>query len=140
LRVADHKTDRTTGEKTITLNAPALEILARLPRASDYIIAGNDPTNPRSDLKRPWGLVRARAGLADVHLHDLRHTHGSFGAGAGMSLPLIGALLGHASPASTKRYARVADDPRRAASERVAGEIAAGLDGAPPVNNVKPIR
>jgi integrase len=141
LRVAKHKTDRKTGEKTITLNAPALEILAGLPRASDYIIAGNDPTKPRSDLKRPWQAVRARAGLADVRLHDLRHTHGSFGAGAGMSLPLIGALLGHASPASTKRYAHVHDDPRRQASERVAGEIAAGLDGAPPAtNNVKPIR
>jgi integrase len=141
LRVGDHKTDRKTGEKTITLNAPALEILASLPRASDYIIAGADPTKPRSDLKRPWELVRTRAGLADVRLHDLRHTHGSFGAGVGMSLPLIGALLGHASPQSTKRYAHVLDDPRRQASERVAGEIAAGLDGAPPAaNNVKPIR
>jgi integrase len=85
--------------------------------------------------------VRSRAGLADVRLHDLRHTHGSFGAGAGMSLPLIGALLGHASPASTKRYAHIHNDPRRQASERVAGDIAAGLDGAPvSANNVKPIR
>jgi integrase len=141
IRLADHKTSRKTGKKTITLNAPALEILAGLQRASDYVIAGDDPTKPRSDLKRPWQAVRAHAGLADVRGHDLRHTHGSFGAGAGMSLPVIGALLGHASPASTKRYAHVHNDPRRQASERVAGDIAAGLGEGAPVatNNVRPM-
>jgi integrase len=141
LRIAKHKTSRKAGAKIISLNAPALEILTNLPRASDYVIAGNDPKKPRADLKAPWKAVRTRAGLDDVRLHDLRHTHGSVSAGAGMSLPLIGALLGHASQASTRRYAHVHDDPRRQASERVAGEIAAGLDGAPPAtNNVKPIR
>src|SRR5258708_17187202 len=101
---------------------------------------GKHRSKPRSDWNGPWQAVRGRAGLADVHGHDLRHPHGSFGAGAGMSLPLIGALLGHASPASTKRYAHLHNDPRRQASERIAGEIAAGLDGAPATNNVRPIR
>ena len=50
-------------------------------------------------------------------------------AGGGESLPLIGALLGHRQPATTARYAHLADDPRKAAAERVAGRMASYLDG-----------
>jgi integrase len=69
LRLSDSK----TGKRPIILNAPALAILADLPRASDYVIAGNDPKKPRADIKRPWEIVRDRAGLCGVRLHDLRH-------------------------------------------------------------------
>jgi len=36
--------------------------------------------------------VAKRAGLDGVRLHDLRHTYASFGAGGGLSLPIIGKL------------------------------------------------
>lgn len=120
-----------TGKKTVILNAPALAVLASLPRVGAFVIAGARMDAPRSDLKRPWDAVAAKAGLAGVRLHDLRHSFASVGAGAGMGLPIVGKLLGHASAATTERYAHLDNDPLRAASERIAGQISAALDGRP---------
>jgi integrase len=122
--------DSKTGRKTIVLGAPALAVLASLPRASSFVIAGDDPERPRADLKRPWAVVSDRAGLSGVRIHDLRHTHASIGAGAGLGLPVIGRLLGHAQASTTARYAHLDADPLRRASETISGRIAADLGDA----------
>ena len=70
-------------------------------------------------------------GLVDCRVHDLRHTHASVGAAAGLSLPLIGALLGHRSPQTTMRYAHLRDDPLQQAAATVGGGIAAAVRGRP---------
>lgn len=119
--------DSKTGRKTIVLNAPALAVLSELPRIGTYVIVGDDPDSPRHDLNRPWHLVSKRAGLDGVRLHDLRHTHASVGAGAGLGLPIIGKLLGHAQPSTTQRYAHLDADPLRRASEQIGGRIAAAM-------------
>jgi integrase len=124
--------DSKTGKKAIVLNAPALDVLANLPRAGSYVIAGGDPEKPRADLKRPWQAVARRAGLGGVRVHDLRHTHASYGAGAGLGLPIIGKLLGHTQAATTQRYAHLDADPLRRASERIGGDIAAAMGEAKP--------
>jgi integrase len=116
-----------TGKKTIVLNAPALAILSGLPRASDYVIAGNSHHSPRSDLKKPWKAVSKRAGLNGVRIHDLRHTHASIGAGAGLGLPIIGKLLGHTQSATTQRYAHLDNDPLKKASEHIGSHLAAAM-------------
>ena len=121
--------DSKTGAKKVLLGAPALEVLADLPRMGDYVIAGALPNKPRSDLKRPWERITRHAGLEGVRLHDLRHSFASVGAGAGMGLATVGKLLGHASPATTARYAHLADDPLRRASESISGTIAAAMSG-----------
>ena len=69
------------------------------------------------------------AGLDDVRLHDLRHSFASVAVSGGASLPIIGALLGHTSSATTQRYAHLHDDPLRALSEAIGGKIAASLAG-----------
>lgn len=122
--------DSKTGKKTIMLNAPALSILAALPRAGRFVIAGDDPEKPRADLHRPWALVSKRAGLEGVRLHDLRHTHASIGAGAGLGLQVIGRLLGHAQTSTTERYAHLADDPLRRASDLIARRLVDAMGGA----------
>jgi integrase len=121
--------DSKTGKKTIVLNAPALEILTSIDRTGEYVIAGDDPKKPRSDLKRPWTLVRDRAGLEDVRLHDLRHTFASVGASANLGLPIVGKLLGHTQAATTARYAHLESDPLRRASNAIGSQLAAALDG-----------
>ncbi len=63
-------------------------------------------------------------------MHDLRHTYASVLASAGLSLPVIGALLGHTTPTTTARYAHLFDDPLRAATER-ASDIITGRPSAP---------
>jgi integrase len=116
-----------SGKKTIILNAPALTVLNGLQRVGPYVVPGDNPEQPRRDLKRPWDAVTKRAGLAGVRLHDLRHTYASFGAGGGLGLPIIGRLLGHSQVATTARYARLDNDPLRHASEAIAGRIAGTL-------------
>jgi integrase len=71
--------------------------------------------------------VRQAAGLADVRLHDLRHSFASVGAAGGLSLPVIGALLGHKHAATTARYAHLSADPLRAANDAVGARIAAAM-------------
>jgi integrase len=119
--------DSKTGRKTIILNVPALAILGELPRIGAFVIAGDTPDKPRADLKRPWQLVRCRAGLEGVRIHDLRHTYASVGAGSGMGLPIIGKLLGHAETRTTERYAHLDSDPLRRAANAIGGQIAIAL-------------
>ena len=121
--------DSKTGKKTIVLNAPALEILTSIERAAEYVIAGEDPTKPRADLKRPWTIVQERAKLVDVRLHDLRHTFASIGASASLGLPIVGKLLGHTQSATTARYAHLESDPLRRASNSIGNQISAALKG-----------
>jgi integrase len=127
LNLADSK----TGKKSIYLNAPALEILAALPRleGNAHIFPGLKEGQPRFDLRKPWLAVTKAAGLEGLRVHDLRHSHASIGAGTGLSLPVIGKLLGHTQAATTQRYAHLANDPIRRASEHIGATIAAALDG-----------
>lgn len=122
--------DSKTGRKCIVLNAPAMAVLAALPRMGPYVICGDRPGTPRTDLNRPWRAVSKRAGLNGVRIHDLRHTHASIGAGAGLGLPIIGKLLGHTQAATTARYAHLDADPLRSASEVIGGRIAAAMGEA----------
>jgi integrase len=122
LRLPDSK----TGPKSIPLNAPALEVLASLERTSEWVLPTDEGQGPVS-LSKPWGRIRDRAGLEDLRVHDLRHSFASVGAGAGLGLPIIGKLLGHTQPATTNRYAHLADDPVRQASEAIGSRIAAAM-------------
>ena len=126
--------DSKSGKKTIVLNTPALLILSSLPRIGDFVIAGQSAGSkeerPRADLQRPWGAITQRARLIGLRLHDLRHTHASFGVGAGLGLPIIGRLLGHSNVETTQRYAHLADDPVRKASERIGGDLAKAMGDA----------
>jgi site-specific recombinase XerD len=75
------------------------------------------------NIQKSWRRVRAMAGLEDVRLHDLRHTFASVAVSNGMSLPLIGALLGHSQPSTTARYAHLAADPLIKAVELIGRKI-----------------
>lgn len=125
LRLPDSK----TGQKPIYLSPPALEVLATVPRiqGNDHVIVGYKPGSSMVNLQKPWRAIRARAGLDDVRLHDLRHSFASVAAASGLSLPVIGALLGHTQAATTHRYAHLAADPVRQANDRIGGRIAAAL-------------
>jgi integrase len=74
-----------------------------------------------------------------VRLHDLRHSWASTGAAGGLGLPILGKILGHLHPATTHRYTHFADDPLRAAADRVAAEIDTTMRGGPP-GEVIPLR
>jgi integrase len=58
----------------------------------------------------------------------LRHSFASVGVAGGLSLPIIGALLGHKHSATTARYAHLSADPLRAANDMVGARIAAAMN------------
>ena len=119
--------DSKTGRKKVLIAGQAVAILAGLERSGDFVIAGKEPDRPRADLNRPWKRITQHAGLDGLRLHDLRHSYASVGAASGMGLLALGKLLGHSSPSTTQRYAHLADDPLRRASEHIANVIASAL-------------
>jgi integrase len=125
LRLPDSK----TGAKVVYLNAPALALLQELPpvKGNPHVLAGATNGGPLIGIDKIWYRVRTNAGIADVRLHDLRHSFASVGAIGGFSLPIIGALLGHKHAATTARYAHLSADPVRAANEAVGARIAAAM-------------
>ncbi len=130
-RACLHLPDSKTGAKVVHLNAPALQVLAAIERVefNPYVIAGENPGAHFVGVQKAWQRLRAKAGLDDLRLHDLRHSYASVLAGLGESLPVIGALLGHKVPATTARYAHVADDPAKRAAERAGAALAGMING-----------
>lgn len=126
--------DSKTGDKAVPLNAPALAVLNSIPRVdgNPHVIIGGKTGAALVNLKDPWAAIRTEAKLDDVRIHDLRHSFAAIGAGSGASLHIIGGLLGHSQPQTTKRYAHLADDPLREASERIGGRIAGMMEQKQP--------
>jgi len=197
VRITDHKTSTTMGDKYLPLNGAALDVLGfevgedgqvlrdakghprrrkgALPRllGNPFVLVGagkEAPDHPDQrtpwhmvDLQGPWRIIREAVsvnltsvkkvaawkkwaalppperakkpmeapGILDVHLHDLRHTFGATGAGAGLSMPLIGGLLGHSQVGTTQRYAHLAPSPLQEASEGIGARLAAAMKKAP---------
>jgi integrase len=123
--------DSKTGAKTLHLPAPALAVLADLPRVegNPYVIVGHIRGAHLVNIEKPWRAIRKAADLHDVRLHDLRHAFASVAASSGMGLPIIGKMLGHTQAATTHRYAHLASDPVKAAAAAVAGKIADAMRG-----------
>lgn len=127
-----------TGKKALVLNAPALDILASLPRiaGNPHLMPGEgrDASGvglPRVDLKAPWRAITAAAGIDGLRIHDLRHSHAATGAGLGLGLHMVGKLLGHSQPATTARYAHLDTDPLRRASDAIGTALDAAMKRVP---------
>jgi len=97
-------------------------IRLRVPTNCPWVFPGDAPDKPLQEIKRFWDDVRVQAQLEDVRIHDLRHTFASLLVSGGMSLPMIGKLLGHTQVQTTHRYAHLFDDPLRVGLEQV-GEM-----------------
>lgn len=135
LRWADVREDRLelpdskTGAKTVPLGTEAIMILRGVPRVdgNPYVIVGTVEGKYMNDLEKPWRRIRKQAGLADVRIHDLRHTFASFAVAHGESLPMIGKLLGHTQAQTTMRYAHLARAPLQAAASRITAQLGEAL-------------
>jgi integrase len=134
--------DSKTGARKVYLNTPAAELLARLYRGRDetspWVWAMENRNKRLYELENPWRRIRKRAGLEDVHIHDLRHTFASMGAGMGMGLPQIGKLLGHTQAATTQRYSHLAPNPARAAAEVTGAALVEAIQSGAKVVDVTP--
>ena len=130
--------------QVVALSAAALAELEMLPRVSrsPWVLPMiSDPKRPfsRDTLEQAWQRIRTAADIADVRLHDLRHTVGTYAGQDGANAFLVRDLLRHRSLAMTGGYVNRADDPVRALGDRVSCRIAARLDGAR-AGDVVPLR
>jgi integrase len=87
----------------------------------DWLFPKADGSGPIEPPKRAWAKVTDKAGLPGLRIHDLRHTVASWAVARGVSLPTIAKLLGHASTASTQRYAHLGLDAGADVLEAVSG-------------------
>jgi integrase len=123
-----NKPGATTKTKTlhsVPLSQPTCRLLAgmRERTTSAWLFPALVGDGHRGHINAAWEALRTAAKLPGVRLHDIRHTYATILASSGLSLPVIGKLLGHTTPVTTARYAHLTDDPLRQATERVGAVI-----------------
>lgn len=120
---ADVETKTKGGIRSLPIAAQVLPLLkARFDdwqtRQKGKVVPLNDPQllfpsktsrNQPIRLRRSWVTALGRAGISNFRWHDLRHSCASFLAKGGASLIEIGAVLGHKSANTTKRYAHLTE-------------------------------
>ncbi|MFN3213738.1 MAG: tyrosine-type recombinase/integrase [Henriciella sp.] len=125
LRLGDTK----TGMSIRPISKLALDLLDLQPREHEkWVFPASTGPAAYQGLGKIWRQIRIEAGLEDVRMHDLRHSFASFGAAKGLSLPMIGALLGHKSFATTQRYAHLTNSAAQKAAEEIGRVVGDAMD------------
>jgi integrase len=101
-----------TGRHTVPLTTEALAILRKRLKTRgevEFVLPGRHGKGHLVDPTRQWREILVRAGMENLRIHDLRRTLGSWQAGTGSSLPVIGKTMGHKRAETTAIYARLQD-------------------------------
>lgn len=118
----------------IRLLATIREVQATWPSAlagCPWVLANPQTGKPFVAFFHAWSTARSKAGLADVRIHDLRHSFASFLINHGRSLYEVQKILGHADMKMTQRYAHLSQDTLREAANVAMNAL--GETFAPPV-------
>jgi integrase len=120
-------TTKNGSSRHVPLSDAAIEIVKSLPRFKDcpYLIPNHETKKPYVSIKHSWQTARKKAGLPELHVHDLRHSFASACVNSGVSLLTVGKLLGHKDYSSTMRYSHLANDTLAAAVEAGAARLGA---------------
>lgn len=111
--------DSKSGPRAIWLGKPARDLLAGLPKGKGLIFVGSSLTQFQRQVDQVWARVRSTLARPKLRLHDLRHSFASVAVNRGLSLQVIGGLLGHADQMTTAGYAHLDERRLQAASQRV---------------------
>ena len=112
--------------RPIALSHAAVGLIRALPREPDvpYLFFNPRTRKPPVSIFTAWDSIRHKVGLADLRLHDLRHSYASFLVNAGRSLYEVQRLLGHQDPKVTMRYAHLSQGAMVEAANVVADVLA----------------
>ena len=149
-------------DHVVPISAPARQLLADIRTgAENQAEKKGRPLSPfvfpgrldahLQDIKEDWAELCRSANIIttkktakgrvivthSARIHDLRHTHASVLASAGVSLPMIGALLGHSQASTTARYAHLFLEAQRKAAETAASIIQPSGQGAEVIKHPK---
>jgi len=117
------------GKSIRPLGQPVVELLSRLTRSSEFVLASSTASRPFSGLPKVWRRIMAGFPLPHLTPHGLRHAYASVAADLGYAEPTIAALLGHATRSMTSRYIHHLDAALIGAADTVSERIAAALTG-----------
>ncbi|MBN9564797.1 MAG: tyrosine-type recombinase/integrase [Alphaproteobacteria bacterium] len=123
--VKPHINTKQQRNEYIPLSHEAIEFLQELRGYSSdyYLFPGRVPGSHITDVKKFWAKVLKEANIDNLRIHDLRHTYASHLVSSGLSLSIVGRLLGHSNPNTTQRYAHLADQALRDATNLFAGKL-----------------
>ena len=125
----------------LALSPPAIELLERMGvdrvKGEKWVFPGQKPGEHLKQYRSCWDFVRERAGVPADRPYDLRHSFASFGTAGGLSLQVIGKLLGHTQARTTERYAHLADEAMKAAAAKVGGVIHNAGNGHDKVHHLR---
>nr|WP_269516746.1 site-specific integrase [Candidatus Paracaedibacter acanthamoebae] len=111
----------------LPLSEKALSVLDEIQKFkapdSPYLFSGRVAGEPLKEVKTFWKNIIKKAELENVRIHDLRHTHAAHLVSSGLSLSIVGNLLGHTQAITMQRYAHLADEPLRQAAELFGSKI-----------------
>ena len=127
--------------QTVALSPEAIEVLQHRKQyvKSEFVFPGTGKNGHLAEPRKGWERILKRAGIADLRIHHLRRTLGSWQAKTGASLAIIGKSLNHKHQNTTAIYARLDLDPVRASINTATSAMltAAGLKDTAEVIKIK---
>jgi len=117
--------DSKTGAKTVYLSPAAIDLIKQIKplKENSFVLPGKLDGKPLAPPQKAWRRIRKRAGLDDVRFHDLRHTFASVAASQGLSLQMIGELLGQKNSKTTARYSHLVAESKHLAVAAITASI-----------------
>ena len=105
----------------VPISDGVLQLLDSIPHHDDcaYVFANPKTKLPYVNIYHTWHTARTSVNLADVRMHDLRHSFASFLVNSGRSLYEVQRILGHTQIKTTQRYAQLSQDSLLAAANVV---------------------
>jgi integrase len=99
-------------------------MLEILDRQKERMVEGSLKIFPltKMTLRRRWEAARKNAGLEDVTIHDLRRTHSTYAAAAGVDLRTLADRIGHTDLTMLqKHYAAIVGSAASEAADTIQG-------------------
>jgi len=133
-----HLPETKRGQRTVIVSDEVIALLQEIHAVyrnpkTGLVIRGRNGTK-LTGLNYTWNSIRQAAAIPDVRIHDLRHSFASDALMAGVPLAIVGEMLGHRNPATTQRYAHLADSVVRealvTATRRIVGTKAVEAESA----------
>ena len=114
--------------RRVPMTQTVVDTLKRIKKpASEYVFLTSSQVKkgikalPSKYFQKTFDNARAKAGLPQIHMHDMRHTAASFLLMAGVDLRTLAALLGHRTMQMVMRYTHLLDDHKQAAIDKLDG-------------------
>jgi integrase len=116
VQIQNSKSDQ---PRTVVCTTTMIEILERQEERKKDNVEHVFPI-ARMTLRRKWEAARREAGLEDVTIHDLRRTHSTQAAVAGVDLRTLAGRLGHANLSMLeKHYAALVGSASEDAADKI---------------------